>query len=157
VKQCPTGQFCDIGTGECYTPPTCEEQEMKISLSNDQVCPKPVPFTVNVTGIPSCSKQKMLIKLDGCDSSNILLNYCFVDKTGTCARTLFIAPFIVGNHKIYACLDKNKDGDFNDSGEQVYASLDLNCNNCEPFQCRIAPKCNYCYSTGACVNNFETC
>jgi len=155
VKQCPTGQFCENGI--CRPPPTCEEQDMTLSLSKIQLCPKPEALKVNITGVNACKSKKVLFKLDGCDPEDLQLRYCIINSKGQCVKTVYINPHVLGVHNIFACMDKNKDGDFNDPGEQTSVGIDLDCNNCNKYQCRIAPTCDYCSSSETCINDWQTC
>ncbi|MBS3054871.1 MAG: hypothetical protein J4452_00055 [Candidatus Aenigmarchaeota archaeon] len=161
VIKCPTGYFCSQGI--------CEKKECKGDVDIDvnlQICPKEW-VTAYVKGLSSlCQRQRVYIREDSCDGRT--LGTCVLNRNGECRRRFRFTE--IGTPTLVACLDKNKDGDFVDSGEQDSITLNVNCNNCEPIgKCplSVCDRCYRCdghcnantnnYAADKCLNPGESC
>lgn len=94
--------------------PSCEGS-VNLSLS-----PNPSKIldniTANISGLSNCEGKTAYVKdYMGCTSGETIAK-CTLDSS-SCV-TNFTAPSQEGEYGYYACIDKNDDQDFNDSGEQ---------------------------------------
>jgi len=81
-----------------------------------------VTVTGTVTGLSSeCDGKAVYIRDGSCAGTT--LDTCTL-LGGSCGAS-FTAPSPPGTHNIYACVDKNDDGDFADSGEQDYVTINV--------------------------------
>ena len=157
VIKCPIGTFCSDGS--CI-PKTCQG-DIKIN-SIIQVCAREDP-RVYISGLNLyCYGYRVYLKSESCDGPT--LGTCVINRLGQCVRNVFFKE--IGTPTVFACLDKNKDGDFNDPGEQTSLTFNVNCNNCVFSACPIGlcTKCYKCsgyntnpYSLSTCLNPDQSC
>jgi len=145
---CKNGQVCT--NGNCVY--TCEGF-VRVTFLKDPYCPG-TPFTVAVSGLSHCTGRIAYLREDSCDGRTI--GQCRMGSI-TCGFKSMISE--VGNHNVVACVDKNLDGDFSDSGEQVASNVVIDCHSCmTPMGCNSKLVCNgWCSPLKTCLNNGETC
>ena len=160
--KCPTGTFCF--EGECKVP-SCEGS-IDINTSTIQVCPKQY-FSASVGNLTYCKNKRVDFRLDSCDGT--LLTRCTLNTLSECKKNLMIIP--LSTPTIFACIDKNGDGDFKDAGEQDSITVNVNCNNCKFTTCPSSVGCFKCakcggdpskrftneYGVSVCLNPGQTC
>lgn len=96
-----------------------------LHLEKNQTCPKVSSIRVNVINLLECSRKRVFFKLDSCNGET--LGYCTVIN-GKCSTNIRFPS--AGIQKLFACIDKNGDNDFNDLGEQDFAFVDVNYKFC---------------------------
>jgi len=159
VVKCPTGYFCVQGV--------CEKKECKgnVDLEIDlQICPNKY-VRAHVSGLVLCTGKRVYLREESCEGR--ILGTCVLNRNGECVRNLRFKD--IGTPTVVACLDKDSDSDFIDSGEQDSVTLNVNCNNCEFSQCplSVCNKCDKCggtcnantnqYGESRCLNPGESC
>jgi len=101
--------------------------------------------TATVGGLSNCQGKTIYIKMYSCRGTDI--TSCTSSSTGCSAS--FTAPAQEGTYYFYACIDKNNDGDFDDSGEQTSSALGV-----KP---RCGDKGGSCMSAHFCYEYGGTC
>ena len=116
---CPTNQNCNTTSEECYTALQCSSSvSLNLTPSTVQPSSSVIP---SASGLASCDNKIVYFKKDSCSGTQV--SSCTLTG-GNCTGSSFAAPTIEGLYTYYACIDKNDDGDFSDSGE--YSSKILN-------------------------------
>ncbi|MFH1229534.1 MAG: cellulase family glycosylhydrolase [Candidatus Aenigmatarchaeota archaeon] len=117
---CPSGQSCNITTNSCYTPLSCSGS-MLLNLT-----PSTVELgglvTPSGSGLNNCASKVIYFKNDSCIGTEV--SSCILTN-GNCTGNSFTSPSIEGLYTYYACIDKNSDGDFTDSGESSSKTLNV--------------------------------
>jgi len=90
---------------------------VSLSLSPNPAAPSST-VTASASGLSSCGSKTVYIK-------DYLICSCTSGGTG-CSCT-FTSPTAPGTYGYYACVDKNGDGDFLDSGESTNTNLNVQC------------------------------
>jgi hypothetical protein len=91
-----------------------------------------------------CDKKRVYFKLDSCEGKTIA--YCNL-KNGECISK-YARLNELGTPDIFACVDLNGDGNFNEPGEQDSLNVNVNCNNCPITYCSISAGCTKCKGCG---------
>jgi len=126
VCGCPINQNCNTTNEECYTPIACSGSVMlNLSPSNVESGGLVTPSASNLT---SCDNKIIYFKKDSCTGTQ--MSFCTLTGDG-CTGPDFTAPGSYGMYTYYACIDKNGDGDFTESGEN--SSKLLNVTDFTPF------------------------
>jgi len=143
---CTGGKVCQ--EGKCVY--VCEG-DVDMTFERDPFCPN-TNFKVKFSGLSHCSPRKVYLKENDCNGK--ILGSCTLGSKGC---TLYLKMSELGNHPIAACIDKNSDGDFNDSGEQKISNVLINCHACTGrTKCNSLPICGgWCESR--CLNQGEIC
>jgi hypothetical protein len=89
---------------------------------------KPGQVTYKVTGLSNCKDKTIVIGLGSCNNQ---IASCKSEDTG-CTFTDNVPSILVeGNtYTLYACIDKNGDGDFSDEGETATQSFSISIKEC---------------------------
>ena len=159
VIVCPTGTYCSNGE--------CVKKECKgnidITVSNLQFCPT-VYYRFTANGVAMCYNKIVTFREGSCDG--MILGRCTLGTSQTCNVNIKFSD--VGTPTVFACLDKNGDGDYNDAGEQDSITVNVNCNNCLFTSCPgVCHRCYKCsgpcktfvnaYSENICLNPDQLC
>jgi hypothetical protein len=75
--------------------------------------------TATVSGLSGCNGKTAYIKETSCSGTQ----KCTCSVSGSGCSCNFTAPSSAGTYTYYACVDKNADGDFADTGESALATL----------------------------------
>jgi hypothetical protein len=132
----------------------------------DPYCPN-TNVKALLSGLSDCTGKIIYMKYDSCDGKT--LGSC---KSGSKGCSFYFKMSEVGVRTMYACIDKNSDGDFNDPGEQSSEPIDITCNYCTSlYRCNRLSQCGgWCkqcggtdgksvnqFHKGVCLNPDETC
>ena len=120
VCVCPTNQICNITIEECYTPNECSGS-ISFSLNPSTIEPNDL-VTPSASGLSGCDNKITYFRKDSC--SGIQISSCTLINGG-CTGSSFNAPSAEGLYTYYACIDKNGDNDFGDSGESSSRILNV--------------------------------
>jgi len=160
VIVCPTGEYCSDGLcvkKEC-------KGEIQIDVETLQFCPR-VYYSFTASGLLMCNSKQVTFREGSCDG--LILKKCTLRSNGKCSVNIRFTE--LGTPTVFACVDKNGDGDFSDEGEQDSITVNVNCNNCLPNKCpsatcHVCHKCaGRCYSYVSqyreekCLNPDQTC
>jgi PGF-pre-PGF domain-containing protein len=101
--------------------------DIQLSLSKTMVTPS-ATVKANIDGLYDCDTSLVKFRKDSCSGTDVCNLECgaSVLPNGTFPAGCwceFSAPSSPGNYTYYACVDKNTDGDFSDSGESSSAAL----------------------------------
>ena len=158
VIVCPFGTYCSDGE--------CVNKECKgyigITVDDLQFCPNAY-HTFTASGLFICDNKIVTFKEGSCDGD--ILGKCKL-KNNKCAVSIKFSD--LGTPTVFACIDKNSDGDFSDTGEQDSVTVNVNCNNCFitkcPNVCHMCWKCSGpCktfvnqYKSNICLNPDKSC
>lgn len=78
-----------------------------------------------ISGLSNCDGKGTYVRRESCEHREYTYQYCNCSISGSGCSCDFIAPSSPGTHIFYACVDKNDDGDFQDSGERAVATLEV--------------------------------
>jgi hypothetical protein len=121
---CPTGQICNTTTNLCYK--SCSGS-VSLTLNPPVVAPNGY-VTPSASGLSDCNgklvefKKVKLGRTSMCSDTTI--SSCILSDGSSCTGTPFIAyPEYGIMGLIDVCVDKNRDGDYADSGESNYTNI----------------------------------
>jgi hypothetical protein len=145
---CRNGKICD--NGRCVY--TCEGF-VQLKLTPDPYCPD-TRVKATISGLSHCVGRTAYMKEDSCDGPTI--DKC---RVGSIGCNIYFKMSEVGSHDIVVCVDKNLDGDYSGSGEQIDTTVTIDCHSCmSKVWCNSRLTCNdWCSSTKMCLNIGETC
>jgi hypothetical protein len=117
------------------TIPPCDEVTLELS---DKICPK---TGVTLTAHAANAEGKVVyFKTGSCSGETI--GVCGVHN-GVCNKPVGFST--LGTFNVFACVDKNNDGDFTDACEQDNKTVNVDCNNClMQSDCINSDVCGWC-------------
>ncbi|MEM5879107.1 MAG: hypothetical protein QXU74_01265, partial [Candidatus Aenigmatarchaeota archaeon] len=143
-----TSLYCCQTTNACYpSQSTCQQQcgicTGSISLSlNPTTAEKSQTITVSFSGLNYCSGKTIYIKSESCNGATA----CSISFDSSTSCT-FTAPSTTGTYIYYACIDKNGDNDYSDSGESASQTLSV----VEYPTCESVCRQKYGRTYGSCI------
>ncbi|MFH1474203.1 MAG: cellulase family glycosylhydrolase [Candidatus Aenigmatarchaeota archaeon] len=118
--ECPLEQLCNETSEECYTHIECSGSVLlNLTPSNVEPDDSVIP---SASGLTDCGGKTIYFKNDSCAGTEV--SSCTLTD-GECTGSSFTAPSSEGLYTYYACIDKNSDGDFTDSGDYSSKTLDV--------------------------------
>ena len=112
VCGCPADRICNATNENCFTPSICSGS-ITLNLTPSMIEPDGL-VTPSTSGLANCNDKVVYIRKDSCSGTQV--SSCTI-TSGTCTGPSFLSPSTEGLYTYYACIDKNNDDDFNDSGE----------------------------------------
>jgi hypothetical protein len=97
----------------------------ELTLNRDQICLGGEKTTATASGFLECTNKRVFFRLNGCNGKT--LGFCTLGGT-KCSQNLIFND--AGTHQLFACVDKNNDGDFDDLGEQDSLSVHVSMQFC---------------------------
>ena len=123
---CLVGQNCNSTSEKCYTLSNCSGSViLNLTPSTVESSGSVIPST---SGLSDCNNKIIFFKNNSCSGTQV--SSCTLTDGG-CTGSSFTAPSNEGLYTYYACIDKNDDGDFSDSGEYSSKILNVTENNRE--------------------------
>jgi len=122
---CRSGYICV--DGECIKEPC--EGAVDLNLNPDKICPRS-KTEARVTGLSNCNRNIVEFHLDSCTGDKLR------ETTISNGEAVYSIYFrYIGEYNVFACVDMNYDGDFNDPGESDSQILTVNCEGCITSYC----------------------
>ncbi|MBU4481603.1 hypothetical protein KKH59_04845, partial [Patescibacteria group bacterium] len=116
-----TGTTPNCSAGACEAATTDCSGSVSLSLSPSTVSPSG-SVTPSAAGLTACNSKVVSFREGSCAGTE--KSSCTIPAAGTgCTGGSFTAPVAAGTYTYYACVDKNSDSDYSDSGEQGSAPL----------------------------------
>jgi hypothetical protein len=146
-KICKWDEICV--DGECISR-SCEGSigiKIKKAVDPDTVfilCPRDRVRATAIGDFKFCKGLEIQFREGSCDGE--LFGTCKLNSKSECSKSIRFTG--IGNYALFACLDKNKDGDFDDEGEQTSVNIDVDCNNCAFNRCPSVAGCHKCSEYG---------
>jgi len=152
-KICRWDEICV--DGECV-PRSCDGDinlEIKKAVDPPQVftlCPRDRIRATASGSLSFCKGLQVEFREGSCNG--LLFGTCKLSSKNECSESIRFVN--IGDYVLFACLDKNKDGDFDDAGEQTTANIDVDCSNCLFSRCPSTAGCQRCKECGGAKNAF---
>jgi len=145
VSESNENNNCREETWDCGAPPTCSGS-ISLTLNPSTVTPGG-SVQASTSGLSNCDGKTVYVRKDSCAGD--LACSCSVSGSGCSCN--FNAPTTVGTYTYYACIDKNNDGDFADSGESDSKTLTV---TPPPADCAHSYSCTCTnWQNSVCVGN----
>jgi hypothetical protein len=117
---CPSDKSCNTTNEECYAPLQCSGSvSLNLTPSTTQPGSSVIPSAL---GLSNCVGKTIYFKNNSCTGTQV--SSCTLTD-GSCIGSNFTAPSNEGLYTYYACIDKNGDNDFTDSGESSSKILNV--------------------------------
>ncbi|MBI5697461.1 MAG: hypothetical protein HZC29_02970, partial [Thaumarchaeota archaeon] len=139
-NSCNCGETSSTCPGDCPGGAVCSGT-ITLSLSPTTVAPSG-SVTPSSSGLSSCDGKTVYFKKDSCAGTQV--SSCTVSGSG-CTGASFTAPSTTGSYTYYACVDKNGDSDYSDSGESDPETLTVSTApppSCDLTSASITANCN---------------
>ena len=108
---------------------------------------------LKASGLSNCDGKKVEFREGSCSGS--LYGSCSI-LAGSCEFTLTISKSLsYGEHTVYACIDKNGDGDYNDAGEKDSGKFKVTTCEREGGKCMEKPCASYVNCDPVSVTNLD--
>jgi hypothetical protein len=117
---CPSDKKCNTVNQDCYSSAICSGS-LLLSLNPSTVEPSK-SVVPSVSGLSDCDSKNVYFRKDSCSGTQV--SSCTLTDGG-CTGLNFSSPSNEGLYTYYACIDKNDDGDFSDSGENSSKILNV--------------------------------